>query len=140
MTSSGNEALPSRLVIDTSAYSHLRRGREDVVDAVARAELVYVPATVIGELEAGFRLGGRYAANRRSLHELLDEPFVRVVDTTAEIARRYGEIFMQLRRAGAPIPVNDIWIAAATLGTGAHLVTFDTDFAKVEGLSHTVLS
>lgn len=139
MTSSGGETLPPRLTLDTSAYSHLRRGRDEVIDAVGEAELVYVPATVIGELEAGFRLGGRYAENRRSLQELLDEPYVAVVGTTADVARRYGEVFAQLRRAGTPIPVNDIWIAAAVLSTGAHLLTFDADFAKVEGLSHTLL-
>lgn len=140
MTGSGAGALPARLVLDTAAYSHLRRGRDDVIDGVAEAELVYVPATVVGELEAGFRLGGRYAANRRSLQELLDEPFVEVIDTTVDVARRYGEVLMQLRRAGTPIPVNDIWIAAAVLSTGAHLLTFDTDFSKVDGLSHTILA
>ena len=59
--------------------------------------------------------------------------------TSPEIARRYGEIFAQLRRAGTPIPINDVWIAATTLDCGGHLLTFDGDFRSVTGLEVTVL-
>lgn len=140
MTSSGGEPLPTRLVIDTSAYSHLRRGDERVIEAVGDAEAVYVPATVLGELEAGFRIGRRYRENAHALSGFLREATVHVVPTTADVARRYGEVFARLRTAGTPIPVNDVWIAAATLSCGAHLVTFDSDFARVERLPHTVLT
>src|SRR5688572_2045437 len=99
MPSSGAEVLPSRLVLDTSAYSHLRRGDRRVLDAVAEADLVYVPATAVGELEAGFRSGNRYAENRRALEELLQEPYVEVIDITADVARRYGGAFAALKKA-----------------------------------------
>lgn len=138
MRRSGAEILPPRLVLDTSAYSQLRRGTPVVLDAVARAEVVFLPVTVLGELEAGFRSGSRYLENRRALDELLREPFLAILDATADTARLYGEVFASLRRAGTPIPVNDIWIAAATLGSGAHLITFDEDFSHVTGLPHTL--
>lgn len=131
--------FPSRIVVDTSAYSHLRRGEHEVLDALAEAEIVLMPTTVVGELEAGFRVGHRYLDNRRSLEDFLQEPYVRIIDVTTDVARRYGEIFAVLRRAGTPIPVNDIWIAAATFASGGHLITFDEDFARVEGLAHTLL-
>ena len=83
-----------------------------------------MPATVLGELEAGFLLGQRTRENRVALSEFLEEPFVSVLPTTPEVARRYGEIFARLRKAGTPIPVNDIWIAAATVDCGGHLLTF----------------
>lgn len=140
MTTSGAEPLPARLVLDTSAYSHMRRGDERLIEAVGDAEAVYVPATVLGELEAGFRIGRRYRQNARALSAFLREVTVHVLPTTADIARRYGEVFAQLRGAGTPIPVNDIWIAAAALACGAHLVTFDADFARVDRLPHTVLA
>ena len=124
MPRSGSEPLPARLVIE----------------AVGDAEALYVPATVLGELEAGFRVGRRYRENARALSEFLREPIVRVVPTTTDVARRYGEVFAQLRSARTPIPVNDIWIAAATVSTGAHLLTFDSDFARVARLRHTVLT
>lgn len=138
MPNSGGEVLPSRIVLDTSAYSRLRRGELRVVEAVSEAELVYISAMVLGELEAGFRVGSRYAENRRTLEDFVHEPYVAIIDTTADVARRYGELFAALRRSGTPIPVNDIWIAAATLTSGAHLITFDAYFTKIEGLPHTL--
>lgn len=137
--SSGAEAPIHRLVLDTSAYSWMRSGHGAVLDLVAGAETVVLPVTVLGELEAGFTLGSRPRENRTILAEFLDEPFVSVRPTTPDTARRYGEIFVRLRRAGTPIPVNDIWIAAATLDCGGHLLTFDRHFELVPALASTVL-
>lgn len=139
MTISGAEPI-RRLVLDTSAYTRFRAGHEAVLDLIAAAEIVFVPTTTLGELEAGFELGSRERENRTILAEFLDEPFVLVLPVTREVARRYGEIFARLRHAGTPIPTNDIWIAAATLDCGGHLLTFDTDFEAVDELRRTVLT
>ena len=64
MPTSGAERV-SRLVLDTSAYSHFRRGHAGVLDALARAERVLIPITVLGELEAAFESGARARDNRR---------------------------------------------------------------------------
>jgi tRNA(fMet)-specific endonuclease VapC len=138
MKSSGAEPV-ARLVLDTSAYSRLRLGHETVLDAVSAAETVLLPATVLGELEAAFELGSRTKENRVVLTELLEEPFVSIVPTDRAVARRYGQVFAQLRRAGTPIPVNDIWIAATTLDRGGHLLTFDQLFRHIQGLDLTLL-
>ncbi|MEI8139196.1 MAG: PIN domain-containing protein [bacterium] len=34
----------------------------------------------------------------------------------------------------APIPTNDIWIAATALELGASLITYDAHFATIPGL------
>jgi len=133
MKSSGTEAI-SRLVLDTSAYSRLRHGHETVLAAVAAAESVLMPTTVLGELEAAFELGSRSKENRVVLGEFLGEPFVSVLPITRSIARHYGQVFARLRRAGTPIPVNDIWIAAATLDCGGRLLTFDQHFSRIQEL------
>lgn len=126
-------------MLDTSAYSHLRRGHESVLQIVARAELVALPMTVLGELEAAYELGRRHRENRRLLEEFLEEPWVVTLSMTRSTTRRYGRVFAQLRRAGTPIPINDVWIAAATLETAGHLLTFDTDFEAVQGLDLILL-
>jgi predicted nucleic acid-binding protein len=138
MPTSGAEVLPSRIALDTSAYSWLRRAEPRTIAAVSEADMVYIAATVLGELEAGFRAGSRYLDNQRALEDFVDEPYCEIIDIDPDVARRYGEVFAALKRAGTPIPVNDIWIAAATLDSGAHLITFDGDFSKVEGLPHTL--
>ena len=138
MASSGAE-LVRRLVLDTSAYSHFRHGHPAVLDFVAGAGVVIIPVTVLGELEAGFELGTRPKENRVVLEQFLEEPFVSLVDLEPSVARHYGRLFASLRRAGTPIPVNDIWIAAATVDCGGHLLTFDEDYRKVELLDCTIL-
>ena len=145
MTNSGSEpdlsagAPGLRIVLDTSAYSHLRRGHGLVLDRVAAASVVLLPVTVLGELEAAFALGSRGKENRVALERFLGEPFVRDIPLTRAVARRYGQTFARLRRAGSPIPVNDVWIAASTLDCGGHLLTFDAHFRRIDHLDCTVL-
>ena len=129
----------AKVVLDTSAYSRLRAGHAQVLERVAGARVVVVPVTVLGELDAGFELGRRALDNRRILAEFLDEPFVSVLDVTATTVRHYARIFAALRRAGAPIPINDVWIAAATVECNGHLLTFDRDYSRIPDFDHTVL-
>jgi len=130
---------PARLVLDTSAYSRFRAGDSRVHDLLAAAEVVLLPATVLGELHGAFEFGSRAKENRVTLAEFLAEPFVRVLPTTADVARHYGRVYASLRKAGQPIPANDMWIAAAAIDQGACLVTFDRDFEHVAGLDRVVL-
>jgi tRNA(fMet)-specific endonuclease VapC len=117
----------------------MRAGQAEILELVAAAESVLLPATVIGELEGAFELGRRARDNRVALSAFLEEPFVSVLPVTRDVARRYGQIYAMQRRAGAAVPVNDMWIAAAALDCGGHLVTFDRDFRRIAGLDCTVL-
>jgi tRNA(fMet)-specific endonuclease VapC len=128
-----------RIVLDTSAYSHFRSNHAGVIDRLATANRVYVPTIVLGELEAVFRRGRRTSDNRAKLDEFLREDFVAVLPVTTDVARRYGELFAELRAAGTPIPINDVWIAATTIDAGAELITFDTDFERIARLERTIL-
>lgn len=128
-----------RIVLDTSAYSHFRGNHTEVVQRIAAADIVYLPTIVLGELEAAFRQGRRTSDNRSKLDEFLHEDFVAVLPVTSDVARRYGEIFVELRAAGTPIPVNDIWIAATAIDAGAELITFDSDFERIARLERTLM-
>lgn len=139
MPTSGAEPT-SPVVLDTSAYSRFRAGDSTVLSLLAHAPLVYLPVVVIGELEAAFVRGSRRTENTDALREFIDEPFVEVFDVDRAVAGRYGELSLALRRAGTPIPTNDVWIAAITNGTDGYLVTFDHDFERVPGLRCMVLS
>ncbi len=132
--------MAQRIVLDTSAYAHFRARHPDVLRLIAEADVVGLPVTVLGELEAGFRLGRRFEENHSTLAQFLSEPWVSVLPVTRDVAVQYGRIFAHLRRAGTPIPTNDIWIAAAAIDTGSELVTFDTDFERIQGLNSTVLT
>ena len=139
MTSGGKGERATRLALDTSAYSRFRAGDARVHDLNAAAEIVLIPATVLGELYGAFEMGSRSRENRVTLSEFLTEPFVRVVPISADVARQYGRVYAGLRRSGTPVPANDMWIAAATIDQGACLLTFDRDFEHVAGLDRIVL-
>jgi tRNA(fMet)-specific endonuclease VapC len=89
---------------------------------------------VVGELLFGFRNGTRYDRSVKELDELLLEPRVSVLTVTRSTADRFGRIASKLRKAGTPIPTNDIWIAAHVFESGGELVSFDEHFEAVDGL------
>ena len=139
MTSGARAERIARLALDTSAYSRFRAGDTRVRDLIAEAESVMLPAPVLGELHGAFELGSRGRENRVALSEFLAEPFVRIVAVDETVARHYGRVYAALRRAGTPIPANDMWIAACAIDQGACLLTFDHDFDHIAALDRLVL-
>ncbi len=129
-----------KISLDTSAWVWLRKNEPQVVARLQRASHIYMPAATIGELEAAFLGGSRPRENQLLLDAFLDEPLVQEVETDRKVARRYGALFARLRRAGTPIPINDVWIAAAAMEVGSRLVTFDRDFERIPGLTVDLLA
>jgi len=121
-------------LLDTNAYAALKRGHEGVTRLVRESTELIFSTVVVGELLFGFRNGTRFDRNSKELDELLADARVSLVPVTRTTADRFGRIASSLRRAGTPIPTNDIWIAAHALETGAELVTFDQHFENVRGL------
>jgi len=119
------------VLLDTSAYSALHRGRQGILEVMRRSETVAVPAVVLGELYSGFRAGIRWAENTEQLARFLSKPTVRVLNVTEETALRYAEVDVYLRKQGRPIPRNDVWIAAVALEYGLQLLTLDVRFREV---------
>lgn len=130
----------SRFCLDTSAYSLFRRGHPTTVELIDQAEWIGVPSIVLGELWAGFRGGRMRERNEAALAEFLSDPVVDVVGVDAEVSRHYADIVTDLRRAGRPIPTNDVWIAATTARTGATVLTDDAHFLAVERVGSVLLS
>ena len=124
-----------RVLLDSNAYSHLKRGHHRIADIVRSSEQILLPLVVIGELLYGFRNGSRPERNTRELHAFLDHPDVSIAAMTLTTADRYSRIAAALRAKGRPIPSNDIWIAAHTMETGADLVSCDGHFDHVDGLA-----
>jgi tRNA(fMet)-specific endonuclease VapC len=127
------------LCLDTSAYSNFRRGNEEVAALLDRAELVGVPAIALGELRTGFLLGGRRRRNELELDAFLDNPAVQVLPVDAETSRQYAEIVAELRKAGTPLPTNDIWIAATAARNGATVLTCDGHFEHIRRVGSLVV-
>jgi len=129
----------SRYCLDTSAYSRFRGGDRRVAEILDRAEWVGVPAVTLGELRTGFLMGSHRARNEAELAEFLRNPVVEEVPVDGEVSRHYAEIVVELRRAGTPLPTNDIWIAASAARVGALVLTFDGHFSKIVRVGALVL-
>jgi len=52
-----------------------------------------------------------------------------------EVSVRYGVIKADLQRASTPVADNDLWIAACAIHKEVPLVTRDSHFDRIEGLS-----
>lgn len=123
-----------RLCLDTSAYSRLMRGQPKLQERLEAADEILLPATMLGEVYAGFHGGSRLEENLSLLAAFRRQPGVAIVDTTDNVTQRYATIVATLKRQGTPIPTNDIWIAAAALENGGRVVAYDSHFEAVPGL------
>jgi predicted nucleic acid-binding protein len=130
----------SRYCLDTSAYSHFKRGDERVVTLLDAAEWIGVPTVVLGELYMGFLVGSRVERNLDDLREFLANPVVHEIVIDQNVARVYAEIAVSLRRKGTPIPTNDLWVAAAAASVGATVLTHDSHFAQIQRVGSVVLA
>ena len=123
-----------KILLDTNAYKGLLSGEECVLDTKSIDEIIYMSIFVLGELYAGFAGGAKKAENKKTLHEFLMKPTVKTLNATSETASVFGFAKSKLKKAGTPILINDVWIAAHGLESGSTIITYDTHFTKVPGL------
>jgi len=123
-----------RILLDTNAYTAMRRDHAGVIKLVRSSSRVLVSSVVAGELLYGFRRGKRFQQNRRDLMEFVASPFVDLIPVTMATAERFGIVRHDLALRGKPIPTNDVWIAAHALESGADLVSMDAHFGAIGGL------
>jgi tRNA(fMet)-specific endonuclease VapC len=110
------------------------------VEAIAaHGEQIYIPAIVIGELMVGFMKGTKQQFNERKLRQVISRLSIEIIDVTADVARKYGIIYLSLQKKGAKIPINDVWIAACCMEVGGTLLTRDTHFGSVDQIDSIIL-
>jgi tRNA(fMet)-specific endonuclease VapC len=129
----------SRICLDTSAYSHFQRGDALAVKIIGAARWIGIPSIVLGELRTGFLLGGQEARNEDELRRFLHHPLVEILDVNDDASRIYAEIMIALRKAGKPLPTNDIWVAAVASRDGATVLTYDEHFRLIHRVGSTIL-
>jgi len=123
-----------KIILDTNAYTRLLTGEEDVLDVIGTAETVYMSIFILGELHAGFAGGTKERGNKDTLNRFLLKPSVKILNATSETAEVFGVLKQDLKKAGTPLPINDVWIAAHALETGSILITYDGHFKKIAGM------
>ena len=129
-----------KLVLDTNIYCDYAEGLPDTVDMIAtHGEYIYIPSVVVGELTIGFMQGKRQQFNERKLRQIVNRLKIEIIDVTADIARKYAIIYLALKKKGAKIPINDVWISACCMEVGGTLLTRDKHFESVDQIDSIVL-
>jgi len=119
------------MILDTNAISALLK-HDTALIALLGHEDHHLPVIALGE----YRFGLRRSKLRQKLEQQLRswEQIWAVLPVVRETTEHYGHIREKLRARGAPIPENDVWIAALAAQHRLPLVSSDEHFDRVDGL------
>ncbi len=123
-----------RVALDTNRLTDLFQGDAELADRLGECDEVWLPLVVLAEIKAGFYGGSQQHRNQLLLQSFLAQPTVGILLPERETAEHYARLFVQLKRAGTPIPDNDLWIAALVLEHDLQLITRDQHFERVPQL------
>ena len=123
-----------RILIDSNRFIDFCAREMEVVDAFEQAALVVVPFIVLAEIRVGAQSIKRGDAQVRILGELLQQPGVRVVHSSDSTTHHYAALYARLRKAGTPIPTNDLWIAALAIEHELVLYSRDAHFDLIPSI------
>lgn len=123
----------ANLLLDTNAAIARINGNTDILKILESAATIAIPIIVVGELLYGAENSGRVVENRKQVENFTLGRTILLCDL--ETARWYARIAQKLKTKGHPIPHNDMWIAALGLQYSLTLLTKDSDFNAVDGLT-----
>jgi len=120
------------VILDTNALSALFDGEPGLKEKLRRATRISLPVVVLGEYRFGLLGASRRMKTGPDLAGL--QAVSEVLPIDVETIEPYAKICDQLKRAGTPIPTNDIWIAALAIQHGLPIVSRDRHFDRVAGV------
>ena len=123
-----------RVALDTNRLIDLLQGDAALAERLGACEEVWIPVVVLAEIKAGFYGGTQSHRNENLLRRVLAKTTVDVLLPSRQTAEHYARLFVQLKRAGTPIPDNDLWIAALALEHDLLLITRDQHFQNIPQL------
>jgi tRNA(fMet)-specific endonuclease VapC len=126
-----------RYMLDTDTCSYVMKRSQPLVlrrlQAVAVAD-VCISVVTKGELLYGVEVSPRRSQDGAALAAFL--PYVETLNLTNDAALHYAEIRADLKKRGAMIGANELFIAAHARSLGLTLVTNNTmEFERVKGLA-----
>ena len=123
------------MILDTNALSAWAEGNLAIEPHLRAADRLVVPTIVLGE----YYFGIRQSRHRRRYEDWLRRylPLAEIATVTQATAEVYAEIRLELKRSGNPIPSNDTWVAALARQRTLPVLSNDTHFDIVRGVSRT---
>ena len=121
------------MILDTNGLSALAEGEYRLEPILRRADEICVPVIVLGEYRYGISQSRERVHYERWLSEYL--PTFRVLEIDERTTISYSTVRVELKKAGTPIPANDVWIAALCRQHAQPLLSRDHHFDAVSGIT-----
>jgi tRNA(fMet)-specific endonuclease VapC len=120
------------VILDTNGLSAVADGDAALEPILRSAAELAVPVVVLGE----YRYGIQQSRDRQRYEQWLTEMVCdyRVLDIDEDTAISYAAIRTELKKAGTPIPSNDVWIAALCRQHSLSVISRDQHFDLVRGI------
>ena len=120
------------MILDTNGLSALAEGELRLEPILRKATQIAVPVIVLGE----YRYGIQQSRERQRYEHWLVEylPKFRVLNVDEQTTTSYAAVRGELKRAGTPVPCNDVWIAALCRQHSLPVLSRDRHFDLVPGL------
>ena len=120
------------MILDTNALSALADGDESLSAALEGVTTLHLPVIVLGE----YRFGIRTSRYRRTYEKWVKQALgdITLLPVLEETTNHYAGLCAELKKAGTPIPSNDVWIAAFCREHALPLISRDRHFDVVKGL------
>jgi tRNA(fMet)-specific endonuclease VapC len=121
------------VILDTKGLSAVAEGEPALEPILRKAAQIAIPVIVLGE----YRYGISHSRHRAHYEQWLSEylPKFRILDVDERTTVSYSAVRTQLKKAGTPIPSNDVWIAALCRQHSLPLVSRDRHFDAVSGIT-----
>lgn len=120
------------MILDTNALSAVADGDSALEPFLRRSAELSVPVIVLGE----YRYGIWQSRERERYEQWLIEaiPNYRILSIDEETSVHYASVRTETKKAGTPIPSNDVWIAALCRQHALPILSRDRHFDAVAGL------
>ncbi|UCH26513.1 MAG: type II toxin-antitoxin system VapC family toxin [Trueperaceae bacterium] len=118
------------MILDTNALSDLLSELPEIERYIVSAHGLYIPSIVLGEYRYGVRNSRFRMQIEEKVTDLLQDVAVLAVESST--SNFYADVRSELKRAGTPIPENDVWIAALVRQHQMPLLSRDAHFDAVE--------
>ncbi len=123
------------MILDTNAVSSLFGGDRAIEKLLSQEDRHQLPVIVVGEFAYGLKNSRAHRQLRKLLDELVNESDILEIDLGT--TNFYADIRAGLRERGAPIPENDLWIAALCLQHRHLLASRDRHFDRIPRLKRS---
>jgi tRNA(fMet)-specific endonuclease VapC len=120
------------VILDTNALSAIADNEAAAVRIFSHAATIELPVIVLGEYRFGIAQSRRRDEYEKWLEELIAATRILLVDE--ETSGHYAQIRGELKKAGLPIPSNDLWIAALSRQHRLPVMSHDQHFDAVQGV------